>query len=76
MVIRSLEVNRNEMNSIEGNFEKRNQGCFIVADLWGYVTCWSKFLREFDSFLSSIDCRMTLTIFFYLNVHFFNNSSL
>jgi hypothetical protein len=33
MVIRSLEVNRNEMNGIEGNFEKRNQGCFIVGDM-------------------------------------------
>lgn len=76
MVIRSLEVNRNEMNGIEGNFEKRNQGCFIVGDLWGYVTCWSKFLRKFDGFVSCFDCRLTLAIFFYLNVHVFTNSSL
>lgn len=45
MVIRSLGVNRNEMNGIEGNFEKRNQGCFIVGDLWHVgVSFWGNLI--------------------------------
>lgn len=46
------------MNGIEGNFEKRNQGCFIVEN-------FCEVMRHAGaSLLSSIDCGSTFSIFY------------